>query len=897
MAPARAPRYPAVSPADRTMNLTLKVKAALVTTLVVVGAVSLGGWVLYRQQASDHAALLRSQQDALADAMAADVDEKLANHLALLVRAAKRLDAAVIASPGAGERFLDQAALRPPFDGVSLVAPDGMLAASDPPNPGPVSIADRDYFRQARVTGVPTVSPPVMARPIQHPAVLMTVPVFDEDHRFAGALAGGLNLLADNMLGQYGRARIGRAGRYEIVTHDTSPVYVMHPDASRLLKPAPPLTMLDDLDTRADFVTRRTLRNVPWELRIVLPAAEAHGPLLRARRTLLTSLALLAVGTVLAVSAGMGWLMQPLETLSLAMRRQRQSPDELVPIDTSAGDERGQLAREFEALMGELRAQRAEMAAVSDTSPLGLFRAGLDGRLTYVNDAYLRIHGFASREEAQQGWTELLPEDQREVAWAQWRRMVTEPVGMHVTRRLRRKDGREIVVVVRSAPVVVNRVVQGHVGTVFDATERIEGERALRTLAAIFDATTDIVIQTDPHGRMLYANPAARRLLALAPEEPIGHLNALSFNPPETVARHAVEIVPEALEKGLWAGESLQWDAQHRELRMSHLLIAHRDRHGRLEYFSAILRDITAQRAAQQALHRSEAVLRSVADVVPMAISAYDRSLRCLLVNQAFEAKLRRPRDFLLGHEAEEVLGSEEFEIRRPWIERALAGERVRFERDHPEREQHRHVLVEHIPLFDASGEVEGFVSVTADVSATRAEERRLRDLAQTDPLTGVLNRTGFEQVLDERAARSDGQALDAGLVAVLYVDLDRFKPVNDAHGHAVGDSLLQAFAARLRSLVRPTDTIARLGGDEFVIVLDGLHEEANAVPVAEKVVAAAGQPFDLNIGPLLRIGASVGVAFWRPGQAGWADVVAHADAMLYRAKAGGRGRAEAALS
>jgi diguanylate cyclase (GGDEF)-like protein len=132
--------------------------------------------------------------------------------------------------------------------------------------------------------------------------------------------------------------------------------------------------------------------------------------------------------------------------------------------------------------------------------------------------------------------------------------------------------------------------------------------------------------------------------------------------------------------------------------------------------------------------------------------------------------------------------------------------------------------------------------------------------------------------------------------VAVLYIDLDRFKPINDAHGHAIGDALLQAFAARLRTLVRPTDTIARLGGDEFVVVLDGLHEQANAVPVAEKVVAAAERPFDLGMGPQLRIGASVGVAFWRPGENAWADVVAHADAMLYRAKADGRGRAEAAL-
>lgn len=872
------------------MTLSLKIKAALVTALVVIGAVSLAGGWLYRQQARDHIALLRQQQDALATAMAANIDDKLAAHMAVLERAARRVDAALLADKAAHSRFIMQSALRPLFNGVALVGADGMVITNDPPNPGPVNIGDRDYFRQARVIGRPTISAPLLSRVDGRPLVLMTVPLFDAEHHFLGALAGGLDLLADSALGDLARRRIGEAGRYELVTHDASPVYVLNADPARLLKPAADLTMLDDFDLQADFVTRRTLQVAPWELRIVIPAGQAHGPLLRARHALLLSLVLLGVGTVLAVSAGVGWLMRPLDTLWLAMREQRRSPDRAVAIDTSTNDERGLLAREFEALMRELRAQRAEMAAVSDTSPLGLFRAGLDGRLTYVNGAYLRIHGFANREQAAEGWIDLLPEAEREPARQGWRQIVNEPVGMHVTRRLRRADGREIVLVVRSAPIVVDGIVQGHVGTVADVTERIEGERALRTQAAIFDATTDFVLQTDPKGRLLYANPAARRMLGLSPDEPIGHLNALAFNPPETVARHAVEIVPAALEKGVWAGETLQWDAQHRELLVSHLQIAHRDRHGQLEYFSAILRDITAQRAAQQALHRSEAVWRSVADVVPMSIAVLDTAQRYIFVNRGFETWTDQPRERVLGRTAEEVLGSAEYAFRRPWIERVLAGEAVSFERDDPSRERHRHVRVDYLPLFTQAGTVEGCVAVAADISASRAEERRLRDLAHTDALTQVLNRSGFERALDELAARppADGAA---GLVAVLFIDLDRFKPVNDAHGHAVGDRLLQAFAKRLRGLVRPSDTIARLGGDEFVIVLDGLHEEANAMIVADKVVAAAAQPFELDAGQPLSVGASVGVAYWRPGQARWADALAKADAMLYRAKAAGRGR------
>ena len=130
----------------------------------------------------------------------------------------------------------------------------------------------------------------------------------------------------------------------------------------------------------------------------------------------------------------------------------------------------------------------------------------------------------------------------------------------------------------------------------------------------------------------------------------------------------------------------------------------------------------------------------------------------------------------------------------------------------------------------------------------------------------------------------------------MLYIDLDHFKPVNDQHGHGVGDQVLQRFAERMRKIVRPTDCVARLGGDEFAIVLLGVNDRKIARAVAEKVIAAANKPF--AVGELqITIGVSVGVAFavsakpGASGASGWADLVARADANLYKAKAAGRGR------
>ena len=123
-----------------------------------------------------------------------------------------------------------------------------------------------------------------------------------------------------------------------------------------------------------------------------------------------------------------------------------------------------------------------------------------------------------------------------------------------------------------------------------------------------------------------------------------------------------------------------------------------------------------------------------------------------------------------------------------------------------------------------------------------------------------------------------------------MYIDLDRFKPVNDRHGHSTGDHLLRAVAQRLAGLVRPTDAVARLGGDEFVVLLSGAGTLANAEIVADKVVAAVAAPFDVD-GLRLEIGASVGVAFGVEPGGDRRELIRRADAALYRAKASGRGR------
>lgn len=291
--------------------------------------------------------------------------------------------------------------------------------------------------------------------------------------------------------------------------------------------------------------------------------------------------------------------------------------------------------------------------------------------------------------------------------------------------------------------------------------------------------------------------------------------------------------------------------------------------------------DITAQATDRRALERQGAMLASITEAVTDAIIVVDAQKRVRFVNGAFERWRGTAAAELVGRTLAQALGDSDYLRVRGHVERALAGERVQFERDEQRDGKATHRSTTYIPLRLANGRCDGFVGVAQDVTAHRREQARLTHLAQRDPLTGLLNRAGFDLRMDDMMSAPNG-----GPLALLYVDLDRFKPVNDQHGHPVGDQLLQLVAQRLEHLVRPTDAVARLGGDEFAILLGGVRDRSHALAVAEKVVAAACTPFELGT-LTVEIGASVGVAH---GLGTPEELAVCADKALYEAKRAGRG-------
>ncbi len=310
-------------------------------------------------------------------------------------------------------------------------------------------------------------------------------------------------------------------------------------------------------------------------------------------------------------------------------------------------------------------------------------------------------------------------------------------------------------------------------------------------------------------------------------------------------------------------------------------------------------RSVMRTAAAEEALRESEERLRLVANNVPALISYLDREQRYRFSNRTYDDWLGIPQSEMHGRSVAEVFGADAYGRMRPHIERVLAGEEVQFEFTTLERGRQRALQMACVPHLAADGAVLGFYMLANDVTALkRAQEdlrfaaiqlqhdaRRLEFLAHHDTLTGLPNRAMFHDRAREAVAHARRHDKTA---AVLFIDLDNFKQVNDRLGHDAGDALLKVLASRLRACVRGDDFVARIGGDEFCVLLQDIADPREAASVAQKLIVELGQSCRIEQHEVLS-GASIGIACVPQDGQEVAALMRLADAAMYRAKEAGR--------
>jgi diguanylate cyclase (GGDEF)-like protein/PAS domain S-box-containing protein len=433
----------------------------------------------------------------------------------------------------------------------------------------------------------------------------------------------------------------------------------------------------------------------------------------------------------------------------------------------------------------------------------------------------------------------------------------------------------------------------GWVATIEDISElkAVESEAARRRdfFNQILDNDPVAVVVKEPaERRFLHVNSAAEEFWGFSRREALGKTLG------ELLPHAPIEIVDKLDAEVIASGQGTVHEAHASFLDPSGNRIVTSKRHlihdagGKPLYLIGIVEDVTERVHLEQERDRDRLFLNQIIENVPTTIVVRDVNTgRYVLVNQAAVKHFGIPREQIVGKRPHEIFPKDSADVIEQHDADLLRSGGSMFFEDYPivtPGQRQRFINVRKLVIRDNAQKPQFIVGVIEDVTDRKTSEARIAHMAHYDALTDLPNRVYFREQLEQALKRvKRGEKL-----AVLFLDLDKFKGVNDTLGHQGGDELLKTVAERLKACVRETDIVARLGGDEFAIVQTDIEGAASATGLAERIHGALRQPCELE-GNRFSMDASIGIAM-APADGTEADqLLQNADLAMYGAKANGR--------
>jgi diguanylate cyclase (GGDEF)-like protein/PAS domain S-box-containing protein len=531
------------------------------------------------------------------------------------------------------------------------------------------------------------------------------------------------------------------------------------------------------------------------------------------------------------------------------------------------------------------------LASIVEFSEDAIIGKNMDGVITSWNRGAEKMYGYTGREVVGRNLSFLLPPERQTEEQSIMERILSgQPIECLETQRLT-KTGSVLDVSLSVSPI---KDASGHIAGASaigrDITLRKRSEEQLKLQSAALEAAANGIVITDRHGAIVWANHAFTTMTGYRKEEVLGKNPRLLKSGEQTESYYA-ELWSTISSGKIWRGELVNRRKDGTTYTEGMTITPIRPNVGaaNLTHFIAIKQDITGRKRAEEELYRAHQMLQSILNTIPQRVFWKDRNCTYVGCNRAFAT------DAGLNTSAE-IIGKSDFEL--AWsgmADRYRADDKLVMEQgstklnyDETQSRPDGSLLwlrTNKLPLWDREGKVIGVIGTYEDITERKVAEERVQYLAYYDALTGLPNRTLLQDRLT-KALASARRRKDK--VALLFLDLDRFKTINDSLGHSVGDLVLKEVAERLKKWAREQDTVARVGGDEFLIVLTAVKDASDAAVAAERLMNAMTAEFVAQ-GHSVGISCSVGISIFPEHGRDGETLIKNADAAMYCAKESGR--------
>ena len=921
------------------LQRSLKTRVTLFTLAIFV----IGIWALAfyasRVLREDMERLLGEQQYSVVSVLAGSINQELGNRLHALERVVERLTPAMLGDAATMQRFLeDRPVLQSLFNGgVIAYRTDGTAIADSLPAAGRIGVnyLDIDTVAAALQEGRSTIGRPVVGKKLRAPVFGIAVPIRGHQGKVIGAMAGVVNLGMPGFLDKIMESAYGKTGGYLVVAREYR-LIVNATDKSRIMETLPPPGVnwlvdrfIEGYEGSGVVVNPRgvevlaSAKGIPaagWYLVAILPTAEAFAPIRAMQERMLLSTILLTL-----LTGSLTWWMlrrQLAPMLATAEKLVAQSAAGLPPqpLPIARQDEVGNLIGGFNRLLltlgqreDALRESEENLAVTLHSIGDAVIATDAEGRVTRMNPMAERLCGWMLADALGRPLSEVFcisNADTREPAANPVQSVIAHGLAVRLANHavLLARDGQEYQIADSAAPI---RNAAGEiVGVVLvfnDVTEKSRAEQALRDseerFRNLYERAPLAYQSLDAAGNILQVNSAWLKLFGFTHDEVIGRFigDFLDESSLKTLGRE----FPQFLSRGRVDGPVFDIRRKDGSSRLVEVngRIGY-DNEGNFRQTHCILTDITERTRAEAALRESEERWKFALEGAGEGV--WDWNI------QTGDAVYSRRWKEMIGF-AEGEIGNTSSEwssrVHPEDMPKVMAAIQAHIDGKTPSAAVEFRMLCKDgswlwtlgrgmVVSRDASGKPLRLVGTNADITERRASAEKIERLAFYDPLTDLPNRRLLLDRL-EQALSSSTRHHRYG--ALMLLDMDDFKTLNDTLGHDVGDQLLVEVTSRLRAAVREGDTVARHGGDEFVVILEDLSDDAlaamQAESVAVKILHAVSQPYLLDL--TVREGltntrsyhctSSIGITLFRDSSLSADELMRRADTAMYQAKAGGR--------